>query len=168
MAVSVRCERPGDEEAIRHVTELAFGRSAEADLVEALRGSDAWLPGFSLVADADSEIVGHVLFSTVRVDSGHELLSLAPMAVLPERQRTGVGAALVRAGLAQAHRSDYPLVVVLGHPEYYPRFGFEPADRYGIETPYEVAAEAWMALTMPTYTPAVRGRVQYPAAFAGL
>jgi putative acetyltransferase len=163
--IVVRSERPGDRDAIRRVNELAFGERSEADLVEALRDSDAWLPGFSLVAEDGAGIVGHVLFSLLRLDTGPELLSLGPMAVLPGRQRAGVGTSLVRHGLGRAQRTEYPLVVVLGHPDYYSRFGFRPARTYGIETPYDAPDEAWMALPLPAYDEQLRGTVLYPRAW---
>lgn len=163
--IIVRSELPGDRDAIRRVNELAFEGLAEADIVDALRGSEAWLPNLSLVAEDRTGIVGHALFSLVRLDSGPELLSLGPMAVLPKRQRGGVGTALVRRGLRRARGTEYPLVVVLGHPDFYPRFGFRPARPYGIETPYDAPDEAWMALPLPAYDDRVRGTVLYPPAW---
>ena len=165
---SVRSELPGDREAVLRVNELAFGGTTEADIVDALRGSEAWLPELSLVAEDDAGIVGHALFSLVRIDGGPELLSLGPMAVLPDRQRAGVGSALVRQGLERARSTEYPLVVVLGHPDYYPRFGFRPARPYGIETPYDAPDEAWMVLPLPAYDKRVRGIVLYPSAWEGV
>jgi putative acetyltransferase len=163
--ISVRSELPSDRDAVSRVNELAFEGSTEAEIVDALRGTEAWLPDLSLVAEDDTVIVGHVLFSLVRLDTGPELLSLGPMAVLPDRQRAGVGSALVRQGLARARSTKYPLVVVLGHPDYYPRFGFRPARPYGIETTYEAPDEAWMALPLPAYDERVRGTVLYPPAW---
>jgi putative acetyltransferase len=163
--IIVRPELPGDRDAIRRVNELAFEGSVEADIVDALRDSDAWLASLSLVAEDGTGIVGHALFSLVRLDSGPELLSLGPMAVLPERQRMGVGSALVRRGVRHARGTEYPLVVVLGHPDYYPRFGFRPARQYEIETPYDAPDEAWMALRLPAYDDRVRGTVLYPPAW---
>jgi putative acetyltransferase len=163
--ITVRPEVSRDRDAIRRVNQLAFGGPTEADIVDALRDSDAWLPELSLVGEDDGGIVGHALFSLVRLDSGPELLSLGPMAVLPDHQRAGVGTALAQRGLELARGMEYPLVVVLGHPDYYPRFGFRPARRYGIETPYEAPDEAWMALPLPAYDGSVRGTVLYPAAW---
>jgi putative acetyltransferase len=167
VAPIIRPEEPADRQAIRRVNELAFGGSEEADIVDALRGTAAWLPELSLVAEDDAGVVGHVLFSVVQVEGGPELLSLGPMAVVPERQRTGVGTALIDRGLEDARRTECPLVVVLGHPEYYPRFGFAPAREYGIDTPYEAPDEAWMALPLPAYHERVRGMVRYPPAWGG-
>ena len=166
--MEVRSERDGDHDAIRRVNELAFEQPAEADLVDALRSSDAWLPELSLVAEEDGDLVGHALFTVAQLDTGPELLSLAPMAVLPGRQRSGVGAAMVREGLERARATDYPLVAVLGHAEYYPRFGFEAARAYGITTPHDVPDEVWMVLPLPAYDPSIRGEIVYPPAFDGV
>ena len=163
--ISIRAERPEDLPAIRHVNEMAFERPDEADLVDALRGSDAWLPELSLVAEDEFGIVGHALFSLVQLDSGPDLLSLAPMAVASDRQRAGIGSSLIRHGLELAQHTEYPLVVVLGHPAYYPRFGFESARGLGIETPYDAPDEAWLALPLPAYDESARGTVRYPQAF---
>ena len=166
--IEVRSEREHDRTAIRRVHELGFGQSDEADLVDALRESDAYLPELSVVAGAEGRVVGHVLLSRARLDSGAVVLALAPIAVVPERQREGIGGALVEEALARASRTDFPLVVVLGHPEYYPRFGFEPAAEHGITAPFPVPAEAWMAFRLPRYEPGIRGGVIYPAPFTRL
>jgi putative acetyltransferase len=159
----IRPEAPGDEAAIRRVNELAFDGGGEAGLVDALRGTAAWVPGLSLVAEDGGEVAGHVLFSVVALDTGPELLSLGPMAMLPERQREGIGTRLVQRGVELARDTSHPLVVVLGHPAFYPRFGFEPARPLGIETPYPgIPDEAWMALTLPAHTDGLSGTVRYP------
>jgi putative acetyltransferase len=143
----IRREQPEDIAAIHELHKVAFGRPAEADLVDALRArSKATL---SLVAVEDDRIVGHILFSPVTIDSAARTFSavgLAPMAVLPERQRRGIGSQLVSAGLLECRNAGYDCVVVLGHPTYYPRFGFVPASRYGLRSEYEVPDEAFMAL----------------------
>jgi putative acetyltransferase len=163
----VRPETAADHDAIRRVHELAFAPSAvEARLVDLLRAAGDLVPELCLVAVEGGRVVGHIAYSRARLDSGHELLSLAPMGVLPERQRDGIGSALVRESLGRARSTGFPLVVVLGHPEYYPRFGFEPAARLGVDDPYGAPPEAWMALTLPEYVPEARGRVAYAEAFA--
>ena len=133
MNITIRAERPEDRADIRRVNEAAFGRQEEAQIVDMLRDSCSDL--LSLVAIAEERIVGHILFSPVTIE-GVELhpegMGLAPMAVLPAYQGRGVGSRLVRAGLERLQEASIPFVVVLGHPNYYPRFGFLPAFRYGV------------------------------------
>jgi putative acetyltransferase len=127
----IRPERREDSPQIRHVNELAFGQPAEADLVDKLRKACA--EALSLVAEDDGEIVGHILFTPVVVDRQPALgMGLAPMAVVPDRQRQGIGSQLVRRGLDDLRERGCPFVVVVGHPTYYPRFGFEPASKHGL------------------------------------
>ena len=169
--MEVRPEQHEDFDAIRQIHLRAFEPSgAEAELVDLLRESDAHVPELCLVATAaDGCVVGHIAFSRARLDSGPEVLALAPMAVLPEHQRAGIGSTLVREALGRAATTDFPLVGVLGHPEYYPRFGFERAAALGVVCPYEgIPPEAWMALPLPAYTSAARGTVIYAAAFASV
>lgn len=152
------------------VHRLAFGRPDEARLVEALRRSAAFISELSLVAIVGERVVGHVLFSRIVVGcaaASQPALALAPMAVLPPHQRAGVGSALVRHGLAEARRLGHRVVVVVGHPEYYPRFGFVPAEPLGIRPPFAVAPGACMALELePDALQGVRGELTYPAEFA--
>jgi putative acetyltransferase len=134
--------------------------------VDALRAAGDHVPELCLVAvDGDASVIGHIFFSEARLDSDIAVLALAPMGVLPSRQRQGVGSALVREGLRRAAETDYPLVAVLGHPGYYPRFGFEPAAAHGVECPYDVPPEAWMIHRLPAYGPEARGLVTYPEPF---
>jgi putative acetyltransferase len=143
----IRQERPEDIAAIREVHELAFGRTAEADLVDALRAHRKVT--LSLVALEDGRLVGHILFSPVTIDSGHRsfpAVGLAPMAVLPTRQGCGIGSQLATTGLLECRNAGYDCVVVVGHPAYYSRFGFVPASRYGLKSEYEVPDEAFMVL----------------------
>ena len=164
--VTIRPERPEDHDAVRAVNDGAFGEgSPEGGLVDALREEGAHVPELCLVAVEGDEVVGHILFSRARLASGHEVLALAPMAVLPEHQRSGVGSQLATDALRRAATTDFPLVVVLGHPEYYPRFGFEPAAAHGVEAPWEVPPEAWMVLPLPAHDPAAKGVVTYARAF---
>jgi putative acetyltransferase len=140
----------------------------EAQLVEALRESRVLVSELCLVAIHDGSVVGHIAFSRARLDSGPRVLALAPMGVLPEHQLHGAGSALISEGLRRAAETEFPLVVLVGHADYYPRFGFEPADALGITAPFEVPPEAWMAYRLPAYTPDARGTVVYPDAFASV
>ncbi len=162
----VRPEQPHDFDAIRHVHESAFEPSqVEAQLVEELRDSEAHVPELCLVAIHDDAVVGHIAFSRAHLAHRREVLALAPMGVLPEHQRHGAGSALVSDGLRRAAETNFPLVVVLGHADYYPRFGFESAGALGVKAPFDVPPEAWMAYRLPTYTPEARGVLVYPEAF---
>ncbi len=137
----VRTERPDDGLAIQTVHERAFGRAEEALLVGTLRAAGAVT--LSLVAEDEGAIVGHVLFSPVtfeRAGHCHRPAGLGPLAVLPEYQGRGVGALLVRAGLERLRAAGHDAVVVLGHPTYYPRFGFTPARRFGLRWEMEITA----------------------------
>jgi len=146
--MKVRPERPDDIAAIRAVNEAAFGQPAEAGIVDAIR--TACPATLSLVAVEDDRIVGHIFFSPVIILAGSETvrgMGLGPMAVVPERQRQGIGSMLVREGIEALRGRKCPFVIVLGHPEYYPRFGFVPASRHGLSCQWEgVPDEAFMAL----------------------
>ena len=146
----IREEGPQDAPAIRAVNEQAFGQPAEADLVDALRRSCA--ERLSLVAEEDDVVVGHILFTPAVVESaGRQVvgMGLAPMAVLPERQRQGIGSALVERGLSALRERRCPFVIVLGHPGYYPRFEFERASARRLASQWEgVPDEAFMVLIL--------------------
>lgn len=147
--MNIRAERPEDYSAVRRVNERAFGREGEAELVDALRKSSE--PYISLVAEMGQRLVGHIFFSPIQIESEESApaaLGLGPMAVLPEFQNQGIGSELVRRGLAECRRMGQEVVVVLGHPEYYPRFGFLPASRKGLSCEYTVPDEAFMALEL--------------------
>lgn len=147
--MTIRIERPEDAALVRHVNELAFGQPLEARLVEKLR--QACTDSLSLVAE-DGDVVGHILFTPVVVESsGRRIvgMGLAPMAVRPERQREGIGSQLVRRGLDMLREGGCPFVVVVGHPEYYPRFGFEPASTHGLASQWEgIPDAAFMVATL--------------------
>ncbi|HEY8199641.1 MAG TPA: N-acetyltransferase [Candidatus Limnocylindrales bacterium] len=172
----IRAETTADMVAVRAVNVAAFPTPAEADLVERIRSSDAFIPELSLVAeldpDADSRpgsIVGHILLSRVAIAGLDEpILALAPMAVGPDHQRQGIGSALVRAGLDVAESREEPLVVVLGHPWFYPRFGFKRASRYGLFPTEAWPDAAFMAKPLTTWSSMLRGRVVYPPTFEGV
>jgi putative acetyltransferase len=148
-ALTIRDERGGDAMPIRRVIERAFGQAGEADLVDALRRSDALT--VSMVAEADGEIVGHVAFSPVTIrgsDTLDEGLGLAPLAVIPEKQRHGIGAALVRAGLEACRARGHRVVVLVGEPAYYQRFGFSTASEFGLECAIPVPVEVFLVVVL--------------------
>ncbi|MFD8635494.1 GNAT family N-acetyltransferase [Streptomyces sp. NPDC059533] len=160
-----RPETAADAAAVRAVNLAAFETPLEADLVDALRADGAWLPGLSYVAEGpDGSVVAHALLTACEVD-GVRALALAPVAVDPALQRSGAGSAVVRALLSAAREQGESLVLVLGHPEYYPRFGFVPASRFGIRAPFEVPDEAMMALVLDGSVPVPAGTIGYPAPF---
>lgn len=164
----IRPETPADYGAIAGVNRAAFGGDTEARLIELLR--DARQVVASLVAEEDGRIVGHILFSGLRIETPNGVImaaSLAPMAVVPERQRQGIGTALVRAGLDQCRKEFLPAVIVVGHPDYYPRFGFSAELARNLKSPYSRSGDAWMALELaPGVLKGVSGTVHYPEAFS--
>ena len=165
----IRDELQSDRDAVHALNASAFDTPAEADLVDALRREAQSL--LSLVAEIDGEIVGHILFSPVTLSNhaGFRMMGLAPMAVTPAHQGTGIGSALVRAGLERCRESGVAAVVVLGHPAYYPRFGFAPASRFSIDSDYDVPAEAFMVVELQRDSLHGRtGRVQYHPAFGSV
>ena len=146
--IKIREEIPQDIDAIRAINEKAFGQLQEANIIDRLRANCDGL--LSVVALKDEKIIGHILFSPVTIEGNHGILKgigLAPMAVLPEFQRQGVGSELVQAGIQILRKSKCPFIIVLGHPEYYLRFGFERASLYGIKSQWEgVPDPAFMIL----------------------
>ncbi len=148
--ISIRPEQPDDVAAIHVVNEKAFGEPTEATIVDSLR--DACPDAVSLVAVEDGRVLGHVFFSPVFVSGEHEVIKgmgLAPMAVLPERQRQGIGSMLVQAGIDAMRERNCPFIIVLGHPEYYPRFGFAPASQHSLSCQWDgVPDEAFMVLIL--------------------
>lgn len=162
----IRPEANADRAAIHAVNRAAFGTSLEADLVDVLRAKAAAL--ISLVAEVDDAIVGHILFSPVSL-GGHgqlNLMGLGPMAVLPQRQRSGIGSALAQDGLKRCKQLGCHAVVVVGHPEYYPRFGFAPASRFGIRCNYDVPDDVFMLAELePGALRGASGVIRYDEAF---
>jgi putative acetyltransferase len=166
MTPFIRPECPADHEAIRRIHRLAFGQDDEAVLVDALRaGGHARL---SLVADVDGDVVGHILFSDLPIHTDRGIvpaLALAPMAVRPDHQKRGIGSALIRAGLAECRANGHRIVVVLGHAEYYPRFGFSAKLAESLKSPF-TGKESWMALELvPGALNDVAGEVEYAPPF---
>ncbi|MEU2159743.1 bifunctional class I SAM-dependent methyltransferase/N-acetyltransferase [Streptomyces sp. NPDC019208] len=162
----VRPETDADVRAVHAVNAAAFPTEDEADLVDALRRDpSAWLPGLSWVAEApDGSVAAYALLTRCLV-GGEPALALAPCATAPEHQGQGAGSAVIRAALDAARVRGERLVVVLGHPEYYPRFGFGPASRLGIRPGFEVPDEAMMAMVLDGSPEAPQGMIMYPEAF---
>jgi putative acetyltransferase len=167
--ITLRPETIEDYAAIREVNLLAFGRDVEPRLVEALRASPDFIPELSLVAVEAGQVVGHILFSPVAIemkDGSVPALTLAPLAVRPEFQNQGIGSDLVRRGLEECRRLGHRIVIVVGHAEYYPRFGFSLARAHGLEAPFPVPDEAFMVLELvPGALEGAAGTVRYPPAF---
>jgi putative acetyltransferase len=164
----IRIECPADIPGVRAVNEAAFDTGAEAALVDALRENGKFT--LSLVADVEGEIVGHILFTDIEMEPGGthvRMLGLAPMAVRPEWQGKGIGSALVRRGLEDCREFGYRGVVVLGHPDFYPRFGFAPASGHGISCIYDAPDEAFMAVSLGDEE-LPKGRALYQPEFAAV
>jgi putative acetyltransferase len=168
--ITIRDEKAEDHGAVRRINELAFGGPDEAALVDRLRR--AAHPYISLVAVIGEQVVGHIFFSPVSIeseDSSFTAMGLAPMAVLPEFQNRGVGSRLVREGLNRCELIGHDVVVVLGHPEYYPRFGFAPASLKGLRSEYDVRDEVFMVTELKQGALAGRkGLVKYHPEFNSL
>jgi predicted N-acetyltransferase YhbS len=160
-----RAETSADIPAIRHIDLTAFETSLEADLVDALRVDSSWIEGLSIVTtDENGRLVGHALMTRCHIGDT-PALCLGPVAVLPGQQGTGAGSAAIHAALKAAGDMGEYHVVVLGHPSYYPRFGFTRASRYGIGVTIDVPDEALMALTLDADHPLPGGTVRYAAPF---
>jgi putative acetyltransferase len=166
VSVIVRPTTTTDRDAVYRVHPLAFGREDESRLVEALHAGG--YTRVSLVAEADGELVGHVLFSELRIHTEGGVfpaLSLAPLAVVPSHQRRGVGSALVRRGLEQCREGSHQAVIVLGHAAYYPRFGFSAALAVPLTSPFSGRSSYMAAELVPGALRGVAGRVVYPEPF---
>ena len=167
--IEIRAETPSDHDAVFTLLCSAFGRENEAILVQKLRAAPDFDPDLSLVADYDGVIAGHILFSPIAIetkDGSSPALALAPLAVVPDLQRQGIGDQLVRHGLERCRNRGHGVVVVLGDPAYYTRFGFSPAGARHIKSPFPAPEEAFMVLELvPGALSGIAGMVRYPAPF---
>jgi len=169
LAITIRPETEADYASITHVNDMAFDRPNEGILVKNLRKLDEFVQRLSLVAEFDGKIIGHVILYPVKIqvaDNEYVSLSLGPIAVIPEYQKQGLGGQLVKAGHEAAIELGYSSVVVLGHPTYYPRFGYQPASNWGLTNSWEIFGDAWMAIELSVNALDNKaGKVIYPEAF---
>jgi len=170
MELKIRQEGKSDFKEVYKINELSFEEEGEAKLVELLRNSSVFVPELSLVAIIEDNIVGHILFTKIKiVDSNQnefESLALAPMAVLPKCQKKGIGGKLINKGLEIATKLNFKSVIVLGHEHYYPKFGFVPTTKWKIKAPYDVPSNAFMGLELVVDgLKDISGIVQYPKEF---
>jgi putative acetyltransferase len=170
---TIRAERPEDADAITKVVTVAFGSPFEGGLPTAIRSSPNFVPEWSLVAELNGRIAGHVMVSYVTLShegTERRVPSLSPLAVAPDLHGQGIGSTLVRAVVARVDEAGEPLVVLEGAPAYYGRFGFEPSVPHGIHItlPEWAPPEAAQIMRLRNYDPAIRGRIVYPPAFGVL
>jgi putative acetyltransferase len=169
LTVRIRPERPGDELAVAAVNNSAFGDTKNSAIVDGIRGTDRWIEGGSLVAEDESGLVGHLLLSDgdLELDGGgsRRIWMVGPVAVIPDRQVQGIGSALMLAAIALATERRQPVLCLLGHAAYYPRFGFVPARSVGIEAPKPWRDANWLALPLPDWDASLRGVAHFPPAF---
>ena len=143
--MNIRKEEERDFEEIKKINDIAFGGEFESKLVANLRSGKNFI--LSLVAEKDGEIIGHIMYSRIKID-GIDSAALAPVCVIPEYQNMGIGSRLIEKSLEMLKSMGEKSVIVLGHDKYYPKFGFETANKYGIKCPYDVPDEAFMALEL--------------------
>lgn len=167
--VFIRKENPNDYPKVFNLIKSAFEEAIHTDndehnLVERLRKSDSFIPALSLVAEIDGEIVGYILFTEVKVGNSTQL-ALAPLAVSPAFQKKGIGGKLIIEGHSIAKELGYEYSILLGHPSYYPKFGYTPASNFGISPPFEVADDVFMAINLHNRATVIKGIVEYPKEF---
>ena len=174
MNCTIRPETPADYTAVATVIEAAFRDLAISDhqehfLVERLRESDTFIPGLSLVAEQDQQIVGHILLSPIKIvneENTYPSLALAPVSVHPDFQNQGIGGQLIRMAHHRAKELGYSSIALIGHETYYPKFGYQRAEQFGIRFPFEVPpANAMVAELVPESLKGINGEIEYPVAF---
>lgn len=170
--IKIRAEKAEDYTVIDEINSSAFKGESEGKLIRAIRESEWFVPELSLIAEWHEEVVGHILFSEVMIQTENKqvpTLALAPMAVSPRHQKQGIGSLLVQQGLEKAQQFGYEHVVVLGHPNFYPKFGFVSSVSKGIEPPFPVPEEVFMVLELKERSlEGIRGKVAYPPAFSAV
>ena len=174
MHVLIRPEQPADYPTVFQIVEEAFlemkySSHTEQFIVEKLRKTDAYIPALSLVAELEGKIVGHIILSKIHIDNGTKLfdaLTLGPVSVLPELHRQGIGSQLIKMVHKVAKALGHKIIVLLGHKDYYPRFGYEKTSKYGIKLPFDAAEENCMVIGLtPTALTGVNGTVVYSKPF---
>lgn len=167
--MNIRKECPMDYVEIHHVVSVAFEKAehsdgTESELVDRLRNSEAYIPELALVAEAGGNIIGYIMLTLVQIGS-KEALAVGPLAVLPAYQRSGIGSALIHAGHEKAKNMGYVLCVLVGHADYYPRFGYQPASTFGIHTHLDVPDDIFMAYQLQGNHARMDGMLHYPNAW---
>ncbi|MEW9701853.1 GNAT family N-acetyltransferase [Paenibacillus sp. SI8] len=170
--MEIRTERSSDYDAVFQLNYLAFGnREVESRLIERIRLSDAFIPVLSLIAEENDRIVGHILFSRAELvdeEKSDEVIALGPIAVLPGHQKSGVGSKLIQEGLKRCAELGYNLVFLIGHPTYYPKFGFKLARPYGINLKqFEVSDDVFMVCELKegTLSQKIKGEFKFSKSF---
>lgn len=169
MNITIRQESPQDYPQVTRVNDLAFGCTDEGILVETIRKNKEFIPELSIVAEKEHEVIGHILFFPIEIgskDKSFPSISLAPMSVIPKYQKQGIGGQLIKYGLEQCKKLGFRSVVVVGHPTYYPKFGFKRASAWNIFPPIDVPDEGCMAIELEKDAlKNVSGVIQFPAEY---
>lgn len=165
--MNIHSETQADYPAIAHIHKLAFGREEEADLVDKIRNSQYYIPQLTLIAKINNSVVAHSMLSYIYLvgEETFQVLGLAPIAVHPDFQNQGIGSALINAGLNKGDVLGETLTVVLGHSQFYSRFGFKPSVDFGIESPFPVPEDVFMVKPLKSYCSKYRGKIVYPETF---
>jgi len=170
MNLTIRQENEADYNNVYELNLLSFNEKEEGDLVNLLRKTEKFIPQLSLVALLSDEVVGHILFTKIKIidnnNNEYESLALAPMSVLPKYQKKGIGGKLINKGLDIATKLNFTSVIVLGHEQYYPKFGFVPTKKWNIKPPFEVPTNAFMGIELVKNSlKNISGTVKYPKEF---